>query len=81
MPDNLRSNLSLCLAYNKLGRYREAVAQCQRALAIDPNAYFGRYELLRAYLYLDEGEAARREYTTLKRLAPEHTRDGAEFFE
>ena len=80
-PENLRSNLSLCLAFNKLGRYRLAVAQCQRSLAIDSTAVIGRYELLRAFLYLNEPEPARREYEVLLRLAPDRAHAFAEFFQ
>jgi tetratricopeptide (TPR) repeat protein len=56
--------------YSQLGRYDEAVAVYRRAIALRPNFVKARYNLGVTCLLAADEQCARREYDTLRALAP-----------
>src|SRR3954470_4859374 len=50
-----------------LGKYTEAVLALERGLAVEPNNAIARTQIARAYFYLKETEAAKREFANVRK--------------
>lgn len=53
-PDNYMGYANLCRAYNDLGRYRDAIATCNKSLTIKPGDGETYYYMGRAYSSLKQ---------------------------